>query len=162
MNIIPEFVWPGPPQPQAKSFAGRAPGTFPGGPIDCANAVVDMNDRNHFMYSKAGQYRAWESKDGGKTVKEFTNHDTGVYFVMIDEQGWLYTATQAGAFVSMNEGKNWSAYHAFMEQKNGGIIDRVPHDYQNIIPNFRGKVRSFFLSRCMTEYLSNLIDMSYH
>eukprot|EP00666_Eupelagonemidae_sp_cell4sb_P002616 gene2616-4031_t len=34
----------------------------------------------------------------GKTVHEFTNHDTGVFFVMIDTRGWLYTATQAGAY----------------------------------------------------------------
>ena len=31
-------------------------------------------------------------------MREFTNHDTGVFFVMIDKQGWYYTATQAGAF----------------------------------------------------------------
>ena len=50
---------------------GRAPGTFPGGAIDCANAAVDPNDRNHFIYSKGGEYKAWHSEDGGKTVAEY-------------------------------------------------------------------------------------------
>ena len=68
--------------------------TSAGERIDASNVAVDPKDRNHFVYSKAGQYRMWESKDGGKTVTEFTNHDTGVFFVMIDNQGWLYTATQ--------------------------------------------------------------------
>ena len=126
------------PQPQANVDSGRAPGTVPGGPIDCANAAVDPNDRNHFLYSKGGQYRAWESKDGGKTVQEFTNHNTGVYFVMIDGQGWLYTATQAGAFVSEDKGQSWNPYHVLMHQSNGKLMDRVPHDYQNIVPEFRG------------------------
>lgn len=109
-----------------------------GTPYDCANAAVDPKDRNHFLFSMAGEYRAWESKDGGKTATEFTNHDTGVYFVMIDSRGWYYTATQAGAFVSMNAGANWSAYHVFMQRKDGSVVDRVPHDYQNIVPDFRG------------------------
>ena len=125
------------PQPQANVDSGRAPGTVAGGPIDCANAAVDPNDRNHFVYSKGGQYRAWESTDGGKTVKEFTNHNTGCYFVMIDKQGWLYTATQAGAFVSEDKGETWNPYHVIMHRRSGGIMDRVPHDYQNIVPDFR-------------------------
>jgi len=110
---------------------------------DCANAAVDPNDRDHFLFSKAGEYKAWESNDGGKTAHEFTNHDTGVYFVMIDQKGWLYTATQAGAFVSMNKGVKWSAYHVFMERPDGSIVDRVPHDYQMIEPNFRGNGIAF-------------------
>ena len=161
------------PQPQANVDSGRAPGRVGGGTIDCANAAVDPNDRNHFVYSKGGQYRAWESKDGGKTAKEFTNHDTGCYFVMIDGQGWLYTATQAGAFVSEDKGETWNPYHVIMHRRRGGnfplfpcaplrlsaspsvclslcvsltgavginagIMDRVPHDYQNIVPDFRG------------------------
>eukprot|EP00947_MAST-08B_sp_MAST-8B-sp1_P001533 g1533.t1 len=130
------FEWTPKPQPGVDS--GRAPGTFPGAAYDCANAAVDPKDRNHFLFSKAGEYRAWESTDGGKTAHEFTNHDTGVYFVMIDQQGWYYTATQAGAFVSMNGGANWSAYHVFMQRADGSVMDRVPHDYQNIEPDFRG------------------------
>jgi len=126
------------PQPQGSVDSGRAPGMVPGEEYDCANAAVDPKDRNHFLFSKAGEYKAWESLDGGKTAREFTNHDTGVYFVMIDHQGWLYTATQAGAFVSMDKGANWSAYHVFMQTPEGRVIDRVPHDYQNIEPNFRG------------------------
>jgi len=131
------------PQPQGQVDSGRAPGVFPGEEYDCANAAVDPRDRDHFMFSKAGEYKAWESRDGGKSAHEFTNHDTGVYFVMIDHQGWLYTATQAGAFVSMNKGGNWSAYHVFMQTREGRVIDRVPHDYQNIEPNFRGSGIAF-------------------
>ena len=54
--------------PQANVDSGRAPGLFPGTSIDCANAAVDPKDRDHFLYSKGGVYRAWESRDGGKTV----------------------------------------------------------------------------------------------
>ena len=136
-----KFEWD--PQPQGDVDSGRAPGTFPGQPYDCANAAVDPNNRDHFLFSKAGEYKAWVSKDGGKTAHEYTNHNTGVYFVMIDQKGWLYTATQAGAFVSMNDGKNWSAYHVFMERRDGSIVDRVPHDYQNIVPMFRGSGIAF-------------------
>jgi hypothetical protein len=35
--------------------------------LDCANMAVDPHDRNHFIYSKGGQYRAWQSLDAGKT-----------------------------------------------------------------------------------------------
>jgi len=97
------------PQPQGSVDSGRAPGVFPGEAYDCANAAVDPNDRNHFLFSKAGEYKAWYSEDGGKTAAEYTNHNTGVYFVMIDQKGWLYTATQAGAFVSQDKGASWEA-----------------------------------------------------
>ena len=53
---ISSFTWG--PQPQGNVDSGRAPGTFPGGPIDCANAAVDPNDRDHFLYSKGGEYKA--------------------------------------------------------------------------------------------------------
>jgi len=131
------------PQPQGNVDSGRAPGIVPGLDYDCANAAVDPRDRNHFMFSKAGEYKAWESTDGGKTAHEFTNHNTGVYFVMIDQKGWLYTATQAGAFVSMDKGGTWEAYHVFMQTPEGRVIDRVPHDYQNIEPDFRGSGVAF-------------------
>merc|ERR1711865_1097800 len=131
------------PQPQGNVDSGRAPGVVAGQAYDCANAAVDPNDRNHFMFSKAGEYKAWASNDGGKTAAEFTNHNTGVYFVTIDQKGWLYTATQAGAFVSMDKGATWEAYHVFMVTPDGRVIDRVPHDYQNIEPNFRGEGVAF-------------------
>eukprot|EP00966_Prymnesium_polylepis_P016905 390127-Prymnesium_polylepis.2 len=97
------------PTAQANVDSGRGPGLFPGGAIDCSNAAVDPNDRNHFLYSKGGQFRAWESKDGGKSVREFENHNVGVFFVMIDKDGWYYTATQSGAFVSQDAGASWNA-----------------------------------------------------
>lgn len=64
------------PQPQADVDSGRAPGLFPGGNIDCSNVAVDPNDRNHILYSKGGQYHAYESQDAGLTVREFT-HSSG-------------------------------------------------------------------------------------
>ena len=99
---------------------------------------MDPNDRNHFLYSKGGEYKAWHSEDGGKTVAEYTDHNTGVYFVMIDQKGWFYTATQAGAFVSEDKGATWNPYHVRIAMRSGKEMDRVPHDYQNIVPNFRG------------------------
>jgi len=67
----------------------------------------------------------------------------GVYFVLIDGQGDYYTATQSGAFVSEDKGKSWDAFHVRItrnpdhEGKPNPDMDRVPHDYQNIIPDFR-------------------------
>jgi photosystem II stability/assembly factor-like uncharacterized protein len=113
--------------------------------IDCANAAVNPNDRNHFVYSKAGEYKCWHSEDGGKTVQEFpvAAQKQGVYFVMIDKQGDYYTATQSGAFVSQDRGNSWDAFHVRITRNpdhEGNPVpnmDRVPHDYQNIIPDFR-------------------------
>lgn len=138
---ISSFVWAA--QPQANVDSGRAPGVWPGQKIDCANAAVDPSDRDHFVYSKGGQYRMWESLDAGRSVHEFTTHDTGVYFVMIDRRGWLYSATQAGAFVSQDKGATWNAYHVMINTKSGRFIDRVPHDYQRIVPDFRGDQIAF-------------------
>jgi hypothetical protein len=122
--------------PQGNVDSGRAPGVFPGEAIDCCNSAVDPNDRNHFLYSKGGAYHVYESKDGGKTVNQIGNQ--GVFFVMIDNKGYFYTATQDGAFVSDDDGKTWTPYHVIMHRKDGSIMDRVPHDYQRIVPDFRG------------------------
>ena len=73
-------------------------------------------------------------------MHELKAHPTASYFVMIDPRNssWYYTATQAGAYVSSNAGANWSAYHVVMHSRSGRTIDRVPHDYQRIVPDFRG------------------------
>jgi len=108
--------------------------------IDCANAAVDPNDRNHFIYSEGGSFNSyWESFDGGKTAFKNPNHNTGVFFVMIDTTGLIYTATQAGAFVTEDKGKTFQPLHAVMHDTfSNSTVDRVPHDYQNIVPEFRG------------------------
>ena len=61
-----------------------------------------------------------------------------MYFVSIDAKGWMYTATQAGAFVSEDKGASWNPLHVLIARKSGKEMDRVPHDYQNIVPDFRG------------------------
>jgi hypothetical protein len=126
------------PTTQPDVDSGRAPGVFPGAAIDCANAAVDPNDREHILYSTGGQYRLWETTDGGRTTHQVVSNTEGVYFVMVDEQGWQYTATQAGAFVSTDKGGHWDPLHVYMTSRAGKVIDRVPHDYQRIVPNFRG------------------------
>ena len=126
------------PHAQDKVVSGRAPGLFPGGAIDCANAAVDPNDRNHFLYSKGGKYNLWESVDGGKTVHQVVNFTSAAYFVMIAQNGDYYTATQAGAFRSLDRGYSFQPLHVIMHRRSGGIMDRVPHDYQRIVPDFRG------------------------
>eukprot|EP00038_Savillea_parva_P004159 m.134648 g.134648 ORF g.134648 m.134648 type:complete len:922 (-) comp11396_c0_seq1:189-2954(-) len=126
------------PTAQQNVDSGRAPGVFPGLPIDCANAVVDPADRNHILYSKGGQYRAWESHDGGATVAMIENATQAAYFVMIDSHGWYYTSTQPGTFVSTDKGSTWNPLHAIMHSKDGRVVDRVPHDFQRIVPDFRG------------------------
>jgi len=125
------------PTAQANVDSGRAPGLFPGGNIDCSNVAVDPTDRNHILFSKGGQFHAYESRDGGKTVREFTH--SSAFFVMIDSLGWLYTATQSGAFVSTDSGTTWNALHVWFESISppGRIIDRIPHDFQRIVPDFR-------------------------
>jgi photosystem II stability/assembly factor-like uncharacterized protein len=121
--------------------------TSNGTKIDCANAAVDPNDRNHFLYSKGGEYHVYESKDGGKTTAKIG--DQGAYFVMIGSDGALYTATQDGAFVTHDDGKTWKPYHVVMHVRPsathpaGKVIDRVAHDYQRIVPDFRGDQIAF-------------------
>jgi photosystem II stability/assembly factor-like uncharacterized protein len=107
-----------------------------GATIDCANAAVDPKDRKRFLYSKAGEYHVYESKDAGKTTTQIGT--MGVYFVMIGADGAYYTATQDGAFVSRDDGKTWTPYHVIMHTRAGTTVDRVPHDYQRIVPDFRG------------------------
>ena len=52
-------------------------GTGPAAEIDCANAAVDPNDRDHFVYSNAGQYHMRHSEDGGKTTGECVGPQAG-------------------------------------------------------------------------------------
>ena len=94
------------------------------------------------------------SKDGGKTVSEYTHVDTRnrqfqTYFVLIDQTGLLYSSTQSGSFVSEDQGLTWNPLHVMIscvELGCGGNrtnpedreIDRIPHDFQSIVPNFRG------------------------
>jgi len=115
----------------------------PLGDIKCANVAVDPNDSNYLIYSKAGEYQAYESHDAGLTSKIFPANPPGVFYVMIDDSSNLYTATQAGAFVSRDQGKSWSAYHVIVNERSGGVMDRVAHDYQRIISNFQGKGIAF-------------------
>ena len=42
----------------------------------------------------------------------------------------MYTATQAGAFVSEDKGATWQPYHVLIAMRSGKEMDRVPHDYQ--------------------------------
>lgn len=126
------------PHAQAHADSGRAPGVFPGQHMDCANAAVDPNDRNHFLYSRGGAYNLWESTDGGQSAHQIVNFTSAAYFVVIDARGWFYTATQAGAFRSIDGGASWDAFHVLMHPRDGRTIDRIPHDYQRIVPDFRG------------------------
>lgn len=134
--VLSDFVWA--PTAQAHVDSGRAPGLFPGGAIDCANAALDPNDADHFLYSEGGRYTTWVSRDGGRSVRQLVNHTNAAYFVTIDSRGWYHTATQAGAFRSFDGGASWAAYHVIMHSVSGRTIDRVPHDYQRIVPDFRG------------------------
>lgn len=134
LDTATDITWTG---PISAVFNGTA------AVIDCANAAVDPNNRDRFVYSQAGEYHMRHSEDGGKTVAEYTHVDTrgqgfGTYFVSIDQKGWLYSATQSGAFVSEDQGETWNAYHVMIAMTTGQEMDRVPHDYQNIVPNFRG------------------------
>ena len=52
--------------------------------------------------------------------------------------------SQAGAYVSNNSGANWSAYHVIVYARTDNrTIDRVPHDYQRIVPDLRGDQIAF-------------------
>ena len=125
--------------------SGRAPGTFVGGVIDCTTAWVDPNDRNHFLFAQDGHFKVYESKDGGESIKAFETQPLGgqpAYFVAIDRKGLLYTAGMNGAFVSKDQGLSWHPFHAVMNVRPSDnvtqrVIDRVQHDYQNILPEFR-------------------------
>jgi len=71
-------------------------------------------------------------------VRQVLNFTSAAYFVLIDTRGWFYTATQAGAFRSTDGGASFQPLHVIMHSRDGRLIDRVPHDYQRIVPDFRG------------------------
>ena len=127
-----------------KADSGRAPGKFAGGPMVCSNAAVDPHDRDHLIFAHSGDWRVWESKDGAATAKSVPNATHAAFYVMIDQGGWWYTATQAGAFVSKDGGTTWDDLHVIVHRRvtkrlpSGGLMDRVPHDYQRIMGEFRG------------------------
>ena len=113
--------------------------TSAGEKLSPSNVAIDPKDRNHFLFSKGGEYRTYESKDGGKTAARIESHaDKGAFFVMIDSRGWFYTATQEGAFASQDAGVTWNPLHVWMQNRDGTRHDRVPHDFQRIVPDFRG------------------------
>jgi len=113
--------------------------TSAGEKLNPSNVAIDPKDRNHFLFSKGGEYRTYESKDGGKTVAKIESHaDKGAFFVMIDSRGSFYTATQSGAFASQDAGVTWNPLHVWMQNRDGTRHDRVPHDFQRIVPDFRG------------------------
>ena len=113
--------------------------------LTCHVTAIDPNDKTHFIYSNGsvtGKIPIWESRDCGKTVHDL-HHPTAAFHVAIDQQGWLYTAAQAGAYFSQNQGKTWNAYVAEFHTANGGNTSRIPHDYQRISLGV-GLKKSFF------------------
>jgi len=115
--------------------------TSAGEQLNPCNVAIDPKDRNHFLFSKktGNDFRTYESKDGGKTAARIESHaDKGAFFVMIDSRGFFYTATQDGAFASQDAGVTWNPLHVWMDNRDGTRHDRVPHDYQRIVPDFRG------------------------
>ena len=108
--------------------------------LTCHVTAIDPNDKTHFIYSNGsvtGEIPIWESRDGGKTVHDL-HHPTAAFHVAIDQQGWLYTAAQAGAYFSQTQGQTWNAYVAKFHTASGGNTSRIPHDYQGISLDFGG------------------------
>jgi ligand-binding sensor domain-containing protein len=113
-----------------------------------------------------GARRGLQSYDAGKTVSLIVNATASAYFVMIDAKGWYFTATQSGAFVSSDRGATWNALHVIIQPVVGPLIDRVPHDYQRIVPDFRGDGIAFpsdqglhILNRSSFQLISAVGDM---
>ena len=141
-----------------QTYCGRGIGLFPvnSTKITCANAAVDPNDRNHFIYSEPTTNYNWDSDNGGATVRKmgFTgdnsngtgNHNHGTFYVAIDGRGWSYSASMGGAFVSRDNGTaSFDALHMVMTPRRNAenasewpLVNRVNHDYQGISTHFRG------------------------
>ena len=148
-----------------QSYSGRGPGTFPVNStnIECKNAAVNPNDRNHLIYSDQKTNYNWDSYDGGKTVNKMAGcdgaagdpspntpasmrgHNHGAYYVGIDGRGWSHSASMGGAYVSRDNGSSWDALHMVMTPRghennstDWPLVNRVVHDYQGISTGFRG------------------------
>jgi len=148
-----------------QSYSGRAPGIFPvnSTSIDCKNAAVNPNDRNHLMYSGVKVNFNFDSYDGGKTVNKMAGcdgaagdptpntpasmvgHNHGAYYVGIDGRGWSHSASMGGAYVSRDNGSSFQALHMVMNARQHEEnatewpnINRVVHDYQRVSTGFRG------------------------
>lgn len=62
-----------------------------------------------------------------------------MFHVGIDRQGWLYQAAMSGAYVSWDQGRNWSRYYSQrIQRRTNRTVDRAPHDYQRIALDFGG------------------------
>jgi hypothetical protein len=141
-----------------RTYCGRGIGSFPvnSTEITCANAAVDPNDRNHFIYAEPHTNYNWDSHDGGATARKMgftgdnshgtSNHNHGTFYVAIDGRGWSYSSSMGGAFVSRDNGTaSFEALHMVFTPRGNAenasewpLINRVNHDYQGIFTHFRG------------------------
>ena len=98
----------------------------------CYVAAIDPNNKDHFIFSNStpGDFKVIESTDGGKSTHPLVGNVVGgrglvspwCFYVAIDRKGWYYTGAEAGAFRTMDGGKNWAPYEVVM-QSRAGILD---------------------------------------
>ena len=136
-----------------QTYCGRGIGEFPvnSTKIECFNAAVNPNDRNHFIYSDPKTHYNWDSHDGGTTVRKMAMapgnqvdakpgdlpHNHGTFYVAIDGRGWSYCASEGGAYVSRDNGTSFDALHMVITPRGYKenatefpLVNRVLHDYQ--------------------------------
>ena len=116
----------------------------------CFVAAIDPNDKEHFIFSNStpGDFKVVESTDGGKSTHPLEGTVAGgrglvspwCFYVAIDRKGWYYTGAEAGAYRTMDGGKNWAPYEVVMQSRAGFNDTRVPHDYQRLVMDFAGGV----------------------
>eukprot|EP00035_Acanthoeca_spectabilis_P033979 m.26396 g.26396 ORF g.26396 m.26396 type:complete len:751 (+) comp6302_c0_seq1:567-2819(+) len=107
--------------------------------IPCRNIALDPHNKDHFIYSNVTLVvnNTFRSTDGGATFKTL-NHPSAAFYVGIDSAGWFYTAAEAGAFRSIDNGASWQPYVVHMATRANFTVDRIPHDYQRIVMDYGG------------------------
>jgi len=103
----------------------------------CTMLALDPNDEDHFIYTTVPA-PSYQTFDGGKTWGAILG---GMFHAGIDRQGWIYFAAMSGAFVSWDNGQNFSTYYGVrVQRRTNKTVTRAPHDYQRIALDFAGTV----------------------
>ena len=109
----------------------------------CQSMAIDPNNADHFLVNNASNgAHVYESTDGGKTYHTCQNQ-RGAVMVAIDRQGWMYHASEGGAFRNMRGCLNGTWQPFFVRRvwrRTNRTVDRTAHDYQRINIDFAGGV----------------------
>jgi len=124
-------------------FSSPTKATFTKLAMRCNVAAVHPRDPNYLIASMPGNYTVYISRDGGKTSKNINNNGGVAWYVLFDNENNMYCAGEPGVWQSQDNGTTWNVFHVQMDPVKGKHVDRWPHDYQRLVPDFAGDGLAF-------------------